>query len=230
LYAGAINFGSNGVIAIAAMYGLAAAVASGAVIAAGWRSRRRGGASRPVVPDDPLWGESDPHQGSGPDAEVWRAIQRALARVAPLMTSLAVKVEVAAPFGLRGRMDGAVLADMLAQLLASRARGALGGRLLLTATDQGDRIRVSVTDDGPEVDPAARPDSISGLTETVTRQGGTLDIRPRPEGGTTVTLLFPSAKDRRAGLQGTEGPPAPAEGGTPPWIPALDGPEQAPGG
>jgi hypothetical protein len=225
LYAGAINFGSNGVIAIAVMYGVAAAAASGAVIAAGWRSRRRGGAAEPGVPDDPLWGEGDSHQGGGPDAEVRGAIHQSLARVAPLMASLAVKVEVAAPFGLRGRVNGAVLAELLTSLLASCVRGAPGGRLLLTATNQGDCIHISVTDEGPGADPAARTDAMRGLRDTITRQGGDLDIAPRPEGGATLTLRFAAAKDARA----SEGaPPEPAKGAAPPWVPLPGGTEPGP--
>jgi hypothetical protein len=201
-------------MAIATMYGLAAVAASSVVVAAGWRSRHRGGPPGSGVPDDPLWGQADSPSGGGSEAgaEVWGAIHRALTRVSPLMASQEVTAEVAAPFGLRGQMDGAVLADLLAQVLATCVRAAPGGRLLLTASRVGGGIEVSVTDPAPGADRAIRVAAVRGLMDTVARCGGEMDVAVRPAVGTTVTLRFAAMEEGR----GSETPPEPAEGAVPP--------------
>lgn len=205
-------------------YLLAAAVVSGLVIATGWRSRRVQGlaaAQKPHgLPDDPLW--ADPEidlDASETQVDVGGAIRLALKRLAPVMTSRSVKIDVAAPFGLTGRMRGAVLTDLLEELLTAAVHGAPGGRLLLTATLHGDRIHVSVTDDVPGADPALRAADARGLMERVALRGGSLDIEVRPAEGTTMILRFAAVPDEADTAGRTLSEPGPETAS--PVIPSL---------
>jgi hypothetical protein len=208
-------------------YILVAVAASGIVIVAGWRSRHtRGQVAAPDrygVPNDPLWGdpEIDVRDSEAP-ADVGGAIRLALKRMAPVMATQSVKVDVAAPSGLLGRMRGAVLADLLEELLTAAIHGAPGGRLLLTAAPHGDHIHVGITDDVPGVDPAVRAARVRGLMERVALRGGSLDIDVRPADGTTMTLRFAAATEAFQD-RASEGPPEPANGAAPPLIPFVGG-------
>jgi len=202
-------------------YLVAAAVASGLVVAAGWRSRGPRGMAvvqdRVGLPNDPLWGDPEIDL-SAPEAsaDVGGAIRLALKRLAPVMASQFVKVDVAVPSGLLGRMRGAALADLLEELLTAAVHGAPASRLLLTAVAHGPRIHVSVTDDMPGADPAVRTADVRGLMERVALRGGTLDVDVRPSEGTTMTLRIAAVVQERQKIKDWEpsetgrGPPAPS--------------------
>jgi hypothetical protein len=195
-----VKLGSGGVIEIWMAYFLAAVVASGIVIAAGWRSRHARGLpvarGRYEIPDDPLWGDSEIDPGvSEVTADVGASIRRALKRMAPVMAAQSVKVDVAAPSGLLGRMRGAVLADLVEELLTAAIHGVPGSRLLLTAALHGDRIHIGITDDAAGADHAARAAGVRGLMERVALRGGSLTIDVRPAEGTTMTLRLAAAND-----------------------------------
>ena len=167
-----------------------------------------------TIPDDPLWGDSAIDPGpSDVTADVGASIRLALKRMAPVMAAQSVKVDVAASSGLLGRMRGAVLADLVEELLTAAIHGAPGSRLLLTAAPHGDRIHVGITDDAPGADHAARAAGVRGLMERVALRGGSLTIDVRPAEGTTMTMRFAAANDAwqdRASEQPNEGLPEPA--------------------
>lgn len=206
-------------------YLLAAAVVSGMVIATGWRSRRVHGLAaahgRHGLPNDPLWGDPEIDVNA---SEAWTdvggAIRLALKRLAPVMTSQSVKVDVAAPSGLLGRMRGAVLADILEELLTAAVHGAPDSRLLLTAAIHGDRIHIGVTDDVPGADPAIRAASMRGLMERVALRGGSLDIDVRPDEGTTMTLRLAAVTQDGADIK-DRAQREPARGAMPPSTPFM---------
>jgi hypothetical protein len=205
------------------MYLLAAAAASGITIAVGWRSKQARG--RGAVRDgcglanDPLWGDPEIDiNASDARTDVGGAARLALKRLAPLMASQAVQVDVAAPSGLLGRMRGAILADLLEELLTAAIRGAPDSRLLLTVAPHGDRIYVGVTDDKPGGDPEVRASAVRGLMERVAMRGGSLDIDVRPAEGTTMTLRLAAAAEARQEIR-DGAPPAPAKGATLPLMP-----------
>jgi hypothetical protein len=183
-------------------YLVAAAVACGLVVAAGWRSRRAHGIAlaqdRFELPNDPLWGDPEIDL-SAPEAsaDVGGAIRVALKRLGPVMASQLVKVDVAAPSGMLGRMRAAALVDLLEELLTAAVRGAPASRLLLTAVTHGASIHVSVTDDIPGADPAIRMADVRGLMERVALRGGTLDVDVRPAEGTTMTLRIAAVVQER---------------------------------
>lgn len=150
------------------------------------------------VPADPLWSDPDfDVDASEARADVAGAIRLALTRLAPVMASHGVRIDVAAPSGLEGRMRGSVLADILEDFLAAAIHGAPAGRLLLTAATHGERIYIGITDDRAGTDPAIRDASIRGLMERVALRGGSLDINVRPNEGTTMTLRLAAVPRER---------------------------------
>jgi hypothetical protein len=182
-------------------YFLAAVAASCIFIVAGWRSRQASGLAvaqgRYGLPVDPLWGDAD-IDVDAPQADVGAAVRLALKRLAPVMANQSVQAEVAAQSGLRARMRGAALTDLLEELLTASIHGAPASRLLLTATTHGDRVYVAVTDDMPGADPAVRLGSVRGLIERIALRGGALDVNVRPAEGTTMTLRLAAATEERA--------------------------------
>ena len=179
-------------------YFLAAAAASGVFIAAGWRGKTdlalvpvRG---RPGPGNDPGRGDVEANlYAPEARADVGVAIRVALKRLSPIMTNQFVQADVAALPGLRVRMRCAPLADLLEEMLAAAIHGAPASRLLLTATAQGSRIDVGITDDMPGADPVVRLGSVRGLMERVARRGGLLEVKVRPSEGTTLTLRLAAA-------------------------------------
>ena len=216
------------VISIGMLYFFAAVVASGIFIVAGWRSRRTLtlASARPAyaLPDDPLWGETEIDLAqSQSQADVGGAIRLVLRRLAPVIARHCMHVDVASPPGLLVRMRGAMLADLLEDLLAAAIHNAPASRLLLTAARHGDRVYVGITDDIPGVDMAMRMASLRGLMERVAMRGCALDVDVRPSEGTTMTLRvaaviddWPEQENRRERVL-----PTPAAGPSAPLIPSM---------
>ena len=186
-------------------YLLAAIAASVLFVAAGWRGRQPIGASLPyarpdlrmlVVPPDA--GPDQTAPGANPRDDVSAAIYLALARLALVIASQFVKVDVAVRPGLKVRMRGPVLANMLEELVAVAIRAAPASRLLLTAAEHGDRIHISVTDDMPGGDSDARRVRIRTLTERVALHGDALVVDVRPQEGTSMTLQLAGDLDAAA--------------------------------
>ncbi len=131
-----------------------------------------------------------------PFGDVGEAIRIALKRLAPVIASQSVLVDVAAGPGLLVRMRGPALADLLEELLALAIHSAPVSRLLLTASARGERIYVTFSDDVPNADLAVRQSQVRGLAERVALRGGVLDINVRACEGTTVTLRLAAAVTR----------------------------------
>ncbi|HEY1414100.1 MAG TPA: hypothetical protein VGF36_18285, partial [Rhodopila sp.] len=157
-------------ITIWVTYFIAAVAASGIFIAAGWRSkqaRRRSSAHAAIgLPNDPLWDEVeiDPSDAS-PQADAGAALRLALKRVAPVMANQFVQAEVAASSGLIVRMRGAVLIELLEEMLVAAIHAAPASRILLTAAARGERVAICITDDVPNADPNLRRASLRSLME-----------------------------------------------------------------
>jgi hypothetical protein len=184
-------------------YFLAAVAASGIFIVAGWRSKNAQGLATKLGPydlsiDSP-WGETEIDTRASPvQADVGAAMRLALKRLAPVMARQSVQAEIATPSGLPVRMRGAALADLLEELLTAAIHSAPASRLLLTASTQGDRIHVGITDDIPGANAAMRLGSLRGLMERVAMCGAALDVNVRPTEGTTMTLRLAAAtEDKR---------------------------------
>ncbi|WP_428490317.1 hypothetical protein [Rhodopila sp.] len=181
-------------------YFLAAAAASGVFIAASWRGRTDlalapvQGRPRPLI--DPVWDDVEANiYAPEARADVGVAMRVALKRLSPIMTNQFVQADVAALPGLRVRMRGAPLTDLLEEMLAAAIHAAPASRLLLTAAAHGSRIDVGIADDMPGADPTVRLERVRGLTARVARRGGTLEVNVRPAEGTTLTLRLAAAAD-----------------------------------
>lgn len=118
-------------------------------------------------------------------------------------------VEVAVEEDLRALVDPRRLEQVLVNLVANASR--YGQRIWVTALRRGDRVMISVEDDGPGVPdelvpdlfepfvrgPAARGDG-SGLGLTITRRlvealGGTIGYEPRDPNGARFVVWLPLA-------------------------------------
>jgi hypothetical protein len=190
------------VITIWMAYFAAAAVASGVFLIAGSRSKQAHSytAARAghVLPYDPLWDETETDPADAlPQTDAGAALRLALKRLGPVMASRFVQAEVAAAFGLRVRMHGAALADMLEEMLGAVIHAAPASRIILTAIESGDHVAISITDDIPNADLDVRCAGVRALKERVAQRGGTLDVRARPNEGTTVTLRIEAADHER---------------------------------
>jgi hypothetical protein len=162
--------------------------------AAMWRSRESAVETRPMswprfgmhvsVPG----GASDPALGGHARDDVATAIYLALARLTAVIARQSVTVDVAARAGLRVRMRGALLADVLEELLTVAVQVAPASRLLLTAVEDGGRVDIGITDDMPGGDAALRLGRIATLTERLKLRGDSLVVHVRPNEGTTMTL------------------------------------------
>jgi len=159
-------------------------------------------------------------------------------RMEPVDLALAVR-EAAAAFagapGIRWRVsaepgtmveaDPRLLARVFANLVgnAVEALGLSGGDIALSARRDGDRIRVSVEDDGPGVAPAILPrlfepyfSARSGGTglglaivkKILEEHGGSISAHNRKEGGFRVEFDLPVSRTREAaGAASTAGDP-----------------------
>ena len=222
-----ITFGSYTVITIWVAYFVVAAVASGVFLIAGRRSRHVYIAGRMAheLPHDPLWDEPEADLSESPlQADAGAALRLALKRLGPVMANRSIQAEIAAAFGLRVRMRGAALADLLEEMLSAAIHAAPASRVLLTAVTQGERVVISITDDMPNGDADVRRACVRGLMERVALRGGSLDVDVRPQEGTTMTLRLAAAREE--GEQGSGGSamgPAvyPASTGGTPMIPSI---------
>jgi hypothetical protein len=191
-------------------YLIAASAASILFTAAGWRGRQAVSATAPAPWPDPgrpsglRFAITDPaasagiaqgqvDRGDGEKGDIASAVSVALARLAPIIASQFVKIDVAVRPGLRVWMRGHVLADMLEELLAAALHAAPASRLLLTAVAHGGRVHVAVTDDMPIADAALRLGQIRTLAERTAMRGDALVVDVHPGEGTTMTLRLAAA-------------------------------------
>jgi hypothetical protein len=176
-------------------YLIAASAVSILFIAASWRGRQPAAAASPAPRPDqrrPAGMQpavTDPAaSGFAAQGDVAGAASIALARLRPVIAGQFVKIDVAIRPGLRVRMRGHVLIDLLEELLAVALRAAPASRMLLTAVAQGDQVHISVTDDMPVADAALRQGQVRSLAERVAKRGDALLVTVSSGEGTTMTL------------------------------------------
>lgn len=86
-----------------------------------------------------------------------------------------------------------VVYRLVQEALGNAARHADAGEVKLRAAHRGDRVELSVADDGAGFDPAAGSDGygIAGMRERAKLAGGELRIESRPGAGTRVVASLP---------------------------------------
>ena len=77
------------------------------------------------------------------------------------------------------------------EALTNAARHARAGHVELSLTRRGDRVVLSVADDGVGCSDLVPGSGVRGMQERAALVGGDLDIRPSPAGGTLVHLEVP---------------------------------------
>lgn len=165
------------------------------------------GACHRIVDDLLTWAQA-PELERDPQ-DVAEVVQAAVDRFGSteLSSSLSVAADVE-PCVLR--LDAVRVRQVLANLLRNAAQASPGGSARVEGRlVDGDRYRVSVTDDGPGVPPEQLPRLFepfySGRRGTglglaachgiVAAHGGTIGAELRPEGGLTVTFELPASHD-----------------------------------
>lgn len=177
-------------------YILAATTASVLFVAAGWRSRHAAGSGLSRLnrlPDMSVLAPGQHTARAQPLGDAAEAIHMALKRLAPLIESQAVHVDVAARLGLLVRLRAPALIELLEDLVTIAIHNAPASVLLLTATAHGNRIHISLSDDVPGADLSKRQSQARGVQERIAMLGGVLDIDVRPAEGTVMTLRLAAA-------------------------------------
>lgn len=83
------------------------------------------------------------------------------------------------------------------EALRNAAKHAPGAAVVLSLGTYGNRVVLTVTDDGPGFDPDSAPGPVDGhiglalLTDAAEGAGGRLELRSRPGRGTTVRMVLP---------------------------------------
>lgn len=129
-------------------------------------------------------------------------LRRALLRL-HAQRGLRIDVEVGAGDAFRGRRED--LDEMLGNLLDNACKWATS-RVVISSHREGDRVAITVDDDGPGIDPSLRDrvlqrgvradEAGSGLGLAIVRDiaelyGGTIQLMPSPVGGLRAQLTVP---------------------------------------
>jgi signal transduction histidine kinase len=80
---------------------------------------------------------------------------------------------------------------LVAEAIANAYKHADATHLTVQVVERGDRLHVTVTDDGRGGATSQAGTGLSGMHDRVTAIGGTLAVASRPSGGTTVTAQLP---------------------------------------
>jgi len=102
-----------------------------------------------------------------------------------------VALQIAVQPGLSVRVDPGAFRAVLSDLLDTAIDQAAGGRVLLGAARSGNRIRISVSDDGARVDGPRREASLRDAERLAAMHGAVMRVDARPSEGTTVLYLLP---------------------------------------
>jgi two-component system NarL family sensor kinase len=125
----------------------------------------------------------------------------ALEKVAADLRDGGMRIEVslgtvpALPAGYR-----AALIRVGREALRNAAKHAPGAAVMLSLGTHGNRVVLTVTDDGPGFDADSAPGPVDGhiglalLTDAAEGAGGRLELRSRPGRGTTVRMVLPLTK------------------------------------
>jgi hypothetical protein len=108
-----------------------------------------------------------------------------------------VELQIAAQPGLTVRVDPGAFRAVLSDLLDTAIDQAAGGRVVLGATRSGNRIRISVSDDGAAADGRRREASLRDAERLAAMHGAVMRVDARPPEGTTVCYLLPTPDGTR---------------------------------
>jgi hypothetical protein len=121
------------------------------------------------------------------------SLKLVLKRLASIITSRRIMVDLAVSPHLTVQLSTPVLANILEELLLAAIHHSFAGRLLLTAWEHNGRIAVRVIDDVPSAGPVLSQRPMLSLAERIAFQGGTLDVDVQPA-GTILTVWLASVE------------------------------------
>jgi signal transduction histidine kinase len=110
-----------------------------------------------------------------------------------------VDVQLSGDFADLPRSVGRALYRLAQESVTNAIRHAPHGtRITVHVTDEGEQVRLTVSDDGDGRTPAPRPSAygLVGMTERATLLGGSLRAGPNPHRGWTVDALLPKGGAR----------------------------------
>ncbi|MEU5260942.1 HAMP domain-containing sensor histidine kinase [Amycolatopsis sp. NPDC021455] len=136
--------------------------------------------------------------GGRPDEQDGDTVLRpVLTRLVALRCARGERVELDVPPCLKVAMPAHALTQVLTNLLANCDRHAPGSRVRVAAAADGDRVTITVADDGPGLPGEGRPEPGIGLsvcTRLLAEHGGHLWLGP-PGPGCTVEVRLPAVAD-----------------------------------
>lgn len=128
----------------------------------------------------------------------------------PLAEERAVALEMACESGLFAGLADDTLSRVLSAVVRDAIERAASGRILVTASRHGGRVRVAVTDDAPVWPQDMQQMRLRDPERLISLVGGTLEVQPRPGLGTTVVMRFAERVERAAASGMTDRRPEPA--------------------
>lgn len=141
--------------------------------------------------------------------DVATEISTVLSRMQAGPERLFVRFTTAVQPGLTACADADAFRQALGDLVADAVRRAPAGQVLLAAGNQGGRVQVTVTDDGPASSSQTTESALRGASQLISLQGGTLEVESRPGEGTITTLRLavpPDIAPSEAALANVVGP------------------------
>ena len=187
------------------IYFLAASTASVVAISIGWRGQKAVSGDQ-ASRFDHLSDMSSPSPATSEKAvsDAAETIRATVGRMIPTIHRQRVHLDLAAEPGHLIRLRPGVLGDVIEEFVSLGLHAAVGGHLLLTAAPSGGWVDIVLSDDQPAEDAALRQSQARRLAQRVAMYGGTLDVVPRPNLGTTMTLRLAAATERPAAAEENE--------------------------
>ncbi|HTI82903.1 MAG TPA: hypothetical protein VL614_20815 [Acetobacteraceae bacterium] len=120
-------------------------------------------------------------------AELDAVLRQFEGRAAGQFTTL----EIAVQAGLAAQVDAGVFRAVLSDLVGSAIAQAPCGRVLVSAARTGNRLQISVADDGAQADGPRRQAILREAERLSAQYGGIMCVDARPSEGTIVRYLLP---------------------------------------
>lgn len=166
---------------------LLALICSALLVLAGWRHRSLL-RTRNVVESGDV--ESRPSESGILD--LCQATTTVLRRVEPMAQQQLVTIERALQPDLSVRSETGIFQDILTDLIERAISRSPCGRVLLMAERSGNRVVITVSDDGVAIDPATETMRLEDAESLVAALGIAVAVESQVGRGTTITMRLPA--------------------------------------
>jgi hypothetical protein len=180
----------DGAEGVALPVAIVALTASGLIVVSGWNRRREWVArqGRPPVGDRFELGQTPFSAG---DLDVAAEARDTLRQLDSLAARLLVDLEFAVQPQLAVRADRRAFREILSDMVTTAIEQAPCGHVLLGAARTGNRVHITVSDDGGNPDREMRLSKLRSAERLVALQGATMEVDVRHGQGTTVSFRLP---------------------------------------